>query len=1026
MAIPIFQSKFRVPTYSAVLRRERLFARLDDAATCPLTLVCADAGYGKTTLVATYLTERQHPALWIRLDILDRQLDVLFAHLCAGLADHFPACQPRLAALATRLGQHRRSPAELAADLVAAIESSSREQLMIVLNDFESVQESAEVVSAIHHLTLLLPETVRLFILSRVRPTGLPLARLSLDGRLTELTRSDLAFTREETRQLFADVYDMALSSGEEQVLHASCEGWPAGLSLVREALRRADTPKEREDFWQGLARSSDIFQYLLSETMAGLPTDTQDFLLRTSALASLEPSITDALLNRTDSHQLLERLERAQLFIYAEGAERTNYRYHTLFRRFLRHQHLQRDGAEAARDLHQRAASLYEQRGDYNHAVAHYLAARDFISAARVMSRVVEAYPPRTFLHLFDGWLERQAPDARMAYSSIFIRRVLPLETLERLAPALEELLTEAKSAGDLASQANAHHRLAIVSFYHCDIPAARAHYEQAVELFRKLHDPVMEALSLSDLGHLFWLEGDAAQARARCDQSLELCEQHRLTMPRMQCLWRLASIALGVGDLERAEQTARIALEIGGEKEDVGASTYPTMILASVASARGEHAAAIRLAHQAIEYSQASGIRVDRGWGALCAGTAYLRSGDQATAERFLTEATRLVAGYLQPELAASARLAALYLRQGELDAARQKLARALEIARMRGLDHLLALELFAYPALLVFALENDLTTDYLLTLIDKLPDSLLEPVHRLLAEPGQPHRRALAHALGIVGANANQIAGAGDSSRARATFELEFKTLGRFAVRSGKTDLTPELKRRRSCRRLLLFLLAERQRAVPREQIVEALWPAVSPASGENRFHIALSWLRRILEPDITSGSDSQIIVREEDRYRLATEICQIDADEFSQLASAPMRAYRRVLSARQEQALLRATALYEGDFLQEYPYEEFLNGERDGLRETQRAALVRLGDHYRARRQADRALQCYQGALALDPCREEVHRRIIFAHLLANDSAMATRAWQDCVKIMRHELAVVPSPTTQAVARRMLGI
>jgi LuxR family maltose regulon positive regulatory protein len=1035
MAIPILHSKFSVPTYKAVLHRDRLFTRLDQALTHPLTLICADAGYGKSTLVATYLAQCRHPAFWLRLDDQDRHLDVLFAHLCAGLAEHLPSCQNRLTALAARLGQRQRSPAELAADFVAALYPPPDVPMTVVLDDFETVQDSAEVINAVHRLALLLPEAVHLLILGRTRPLGLPLTRLSLEGRLAEITRADLAFTREETQQLFADVYGITLSFGELQLLHQHCEGWPAGLRLVREALRRTTAPEERENFWLDLASMPDIFQYLWSEALANQPPQTQDFLLRTSVLASLEPSITDALLGSTNSHQILTQLTRTQLFTFAEsdspsarpGRGDQTYRYHALFRSFLHHQLEEREGPAALRDLHQRAAGLYEQRGRYTHAIGHYLASRDYAQAARVMSHVVDIYPPRTFLRLFDGWLEQQSPDAQMAYPSIFIRRVLPLETLERLTPALEQMLAEARASGDLLRQAHAHHRLASVPFYRNDTAPALHHYGQSAQLFHKLHDPVMEAFSLSQMGHLHWLAGNPVQARALCEQSLVLCHRHQLTMPRMHSLWVLAEIALGEGNLQRAERLGQMALQAGGEEEEPGAYAYLTSVLASVASARDDHSTAIRLAGQSLAYGQACQSRLDQGWGALCAGTAYLHAGDLTAAQPLLIQAAELLTDYAQLEMSALARLSALHLRLAQPDTARQRLTRALEIARGRNLDHPLLLEFAANPVLPAFALENDLHTDYLLTLVGRLPEPALEPVRRLLAEPGQPRRRALAQALAVTrsipGAPPNRV----QPSPPSLVFRLEFQTLGRFAVRHGEADLTPELNRRRSCRRLLLFLLANRHRAVPREQIIEALWPQVSPTSGTNRFHVALSWLRRILEPGLTSGSESRVILREVDRYKLASTVCQVDADEFIRLTSPILQGRRvRRLSPYHEQALVHATALYAGDFLEDYPYEEFLDGERARLREMQRLALMCLGDHYRLQRRAGRALEHYQTALILDPCCESVHRRLIFAHLLAGDCAAAARAWQECVTVLHDEIGVAPSPTTQAVARRMLDV
>lgn len=1025
MTIPVLRNKFRAPVYEVTLKRSRLYARLDEALTHPLTLVYADAGFGKSTLAATYLAERSRPALWLRLDELDRHPDVLFTHLCAGLAERLPRCQAQLDALAARLGQTRRSAGELAADLAAALEPSAAEDVIIVLDDFELVDDSDEVGNAIKQLALLLSPSVRLVILSRARPAHLPLTRLSLDGHLAEITRSELAFTRDETRQLFDDVYGVQMGLGELQLLHQHCEGWPVGLRLASEALRRSEG-SPRADFWLNLEKTPDVFDYLWTEALASQPPSMQDFLLRTSVLGPLEPSFCDTLLNVTHSRQLLMQLAHQQLFTITDTGGEQSYRYHTLFRMFLQHQLEEREGPKALRDLHRRAANLYERQGRHNSSVAHYLAARDYSRAAKVMSQVIEEYPPRSFLRLFEGWLDQMAPDVRLAYPSQFFGRVLSLEALERLTPALEETLAEAQAAGDLLRQAHAHYRLATAPSYRCAFGEALHHFTESAELFRELHDPGMEALSLSMMGHLHWIAGDSAQARALCEKSLDLCHRHRLSMPRTHSLWVLAKIALGMGELERAERLALLSLHIGAEGDDPGTYSHLTAILAMVANARGDHAAALSWAQQALDYGQASEAHMDRGIGALCAGTIHLRAGNLAAAQPLLTKSARLFAGYRTTEIAPSARLAALHLQRGEPEAARQWLMRALEIARGHGLHHLLLPEFAHYPALPAFAVENDLHTDYLLTLVGRLSAPALDLLWQVRNRLDPLGRRALADALSTVEAGQPR-ATAPDEPPVRLAPALEFQTLGRFAVRLGATDLTAELGRSRSSCRLLLFLLANRHRAVPRERIIEALWPEVSPASGANRFNIALSRLRRILEPELPSGIDSRLIVREEDRYRLISEACRVDADAFVVLASPLVHGRQpRRLTLQEAEALTCAVAICGGDFLEDYPYEDFLDNERARLRKTQRLALLRLGDHCRSRRAAAEALGHYTAALVLDPCSEHVHRRLIFAHWLAGDVPAAVRAWQSCVATLRDELGVEPGPTTRTVARRLLGV
>lgn len=1021
MSVPIIWSKFYAPTYSAVLPRERLFTRLDEAVLHSLTLICADAGYGKSTLVATYLENRSRVGLWLQLDEFDRDPDVLFAHLYTGLAERLPASNTRLRTLVAQLGERKLTPPDLVVNLVGAIPKKVLEPILLILDGFEVVQKDPGVIGAIQQLVRHLPEAVRLVVLSRTRPEELPLTRLSLEERLVEFNRADLAFTPEEVQGLFAKVYGLRLSFGELQLVQRLCEGWPVGLRLLAEALRRVSGP-ERIDFWLNLERTSDVYRYLWREALSHQLESTRDFLLRTSILASLEPDITDALLDITRSRHILAELVRKQLFTFVEGEGQISYRYHGLFRTFLHHQLEQEVEPEALREMHLRAAVVYRQKGRFIHAIGHFLAGRDYIQAARMMSEVVDVYSPRTFLRLFDGWLEEQAPGARTAYPSLFIRRVFPLEKWAQLTSLLEEMLEEAKASGDLLRQAHLHHRLANVPFYQHEVDVALYHYEKSAELFELLHDPTMEALSLSQMGRLLWWAGDIERAREYCEQSLTRCHRHHLAMPQMHSLWVLSEIALGLGELERAERLARMAIQASSEKREPGTFVYLTGVLAFLDCERGDFTSAVEKANEALNYSKDRGVWVDQGWGAYCAGSVNLLAGDLELAYSSLIRAADLLEGYAALDMIISVRLAVIHLQWGEQEEAIERLSFAFGLANERELDHPLLLEFSKFPAIPAFALENDIHMDYLLSLVGRLPEEALKLVSVLVSKPRQPNRSALAQVLAKVGVSQQPEVAHPDESG-----YLKIQALGSFSVYLGEVDLTQELNQRKSCRRLLLFFLANRQRAVPRDQIVEALWRDVSAPSGTNRFNVALHWLRKILEPTLESGDDSRVIRREVDRYWLVSDSFQLDVDVYLQMVLPLVHgSQRRKLSPYEEQGLVYATALYGGDFLRDYPYEDFLIRERDRLREIQRTALVRLGDHYRLNRQGKRSLHYYQAALVLDGCSETVQRRVIFAHLLAGDRSGAIRAWQDCVRTLEVELGVKPERSTQILAEILLRI
>src|ERR687894_2095360 len=132
------------------------------------------------------------------------------------------------------------------------------------------------------------------------------------------------------------------------------------------------------------------VLDFLAEEVLERQPTIVREFLLRTSVLGSMSAPLCDALTDRSDGQEMLERLERDNLFVVALDDERIWYRYHHLFADFLRGR-LGHENPELTDELHLLASGWYEDNGHLAEAIGHALSAPDHDLAARLIEQEIK-----------------------------------------------------------------------------------------------------------------------------------------------------------------------------------------------------------------------------------------------------------------------------------------------------------------------------------------------------------------------------------------------------------------------------------------------------------------------------------------------------------------------------------------------------------------------------------------------------------------------------------------------------------
>lgn len=211
-----------------------------------------------------------------------------------------------------------------------------------------------------------------------------------------------------------------------------------------------------------------------------------------------------------------------------------------------------------------------------------------------------------------------------------------------------------------------------------------------------------------------------------------------------------------------------------------------------------------------------------------------------------------------------------------------------------------------------------------------------------------------------------------------------------------------------------RLFRYLLAHREHAVPKDVLIELLWPDADPDSGRRALHQAVYTIRKSLR-DADPGGD--LIVFEDDAYRINPGLpTWCDVEEFEQLIDLAHRAETRGDDDVALELLQRSAQLYTAEFAEDAPYEEWALAERERLRYAFVGAVNRLGDLTETAGDLGHAVEFSQRALVLEPCDEESHRRIMRCHAALGNRHLTVRQYQTCVDQLDRDLGLEPSAET----------
>jgi len=816
----LLSTKFFIPQpHVANLGRPRLLAKLHAGLTSRLLLLAAPAGFGKTTLVTDWLHELQQGTMqesqpgvrvryrvgWLSLGEEDNTPTQFLTYLIAALQ----RINPMLGADAQALLTTPQPPSTTQVITVLINDIAQVEQpFVLVLDDYHLITTQA-IHDAISFLIEKLPPAMRLVITTRTDPP-LPLARWRARRLMTEIRTQDLRFTSLEAQAFLQEQLGMELTPRAITALETRTEGWIAGLQLAVLSLQgRTDVTAFLDSF---TGSHTYIIDYLVEEVLQRQPPEVEHFLLATALLDRLCAPLCSAVTGVANAQELIEQIERANLFLFALDQERHWYRYHHLFADVLRARLLSTN-RPAALANHRRASQWYADAGLAEEAIHHAFASGDLAYAAAQCAAVVATqirrgqhgivtnwlaklpaaqilpHPPLALGHAYllisrheldaaESWLRQvaeqfaQQPPTAHAWGEFYYLQAL----LASRRYAFPRVIEVGRAALPQLSPDDWEHRgklvliLGVAYYHQPDLLAAQHAFAEATDYSLRADDLHTALYGISNQAVTALQLGELQRAHTAYTQGLQLVAAHGLTqLPVAQMLHGdLINLLYERDERARLAYHAAQLAQLGAANPNPVRALHNQLALALAGAVEGDVAAAIANLTQALADYRRHDLPIENSANAIRHLVAFwLSTGDLTSAGAWAEQTDLIATGPLtvarENEYLA---LAQLWLAQGAYGQASALLNRLAESAEREGRQRVL-IEIGALQVAAKMAAGE--TSAALAQLQELLTQSLDEGYIRSLTVAGA----ALAQALHLLQPTLRQAANRAADTQALLTY-------------------------------------------------------------------------------------------------------------------------------------------------------------------------------------------------------------------------------------------------------------
>jgi LuxR family maltose regulon positive regulatory protein len=1034
MEEPLLKTKIIPPRISDdTLIRNRLLSYLTSNIDKRLISVCADAGYGKTTLIAQFIKKIQVPHMWYQVDKSDQDITLFMRYLIEGLRMHAPECGKRTLSVIRHSSGPRIQLEVLIGTFINELLEIPHEKIVFVFDDLQEVYTSNKVMSGFEYLLNHLPVNVSIVVSARC---NLPFSveHLVLKNDILDINQQDLKFTKEEIKMLCTRIGKYSPTSDEITTLESDSEGWITYLQFcVKPSGQRPQFSRTTKSLINRL------YDYFDREVYSSLDDELKFFLTATSVLERLSSEACNFLTSRHDSAKILQEMEKRHLFLSVYDAPRPLYGYHRLFRDFLS---IKLREQELYQKIQKRAGAYLEKKNVLSAAVEHYFEGDDFKSVARLITLLGDEYIAQGKVEFIKHYIEN-LPESIIVMNPILLR----------LRGNISIWFCNWDTAKSNYMQAR---RIAQCQKNHLEVFRI-AHAQLSMKLnlgehkgivreikkilrSKKLKNRKLRARFLNILGIAFSFERRLTQAIHAFEEVLKISKRLRDEAQVNVTLNNLATANSDSGNFSRARHYLEILTH--QLREDPSPLLIAAFYnLGALLKDQGNLTEAEKIAQEGLKYSQLFNDKNMLCMSHINLGLIKIYGGELEQAENLLNTAEKMAW-----EMGHNFRLshvwnsmAELAIQRGDLYRAKQYSDKALElpIPAMNKAGFLItaaAVEislrnLSTAEKTLKLALPGVKESNYLLTMV------YLQLVRLYFLKKFDAKAKQFLHkSISLAEKNSYdflvlyelkrcpEIVRFIKKIRLKSTYlqhillkmpysesfdiiveprEIDYdiiiRLFGEVHIIKREKEIKTSSWRTRRFQELFCFFIDNRQTEVKREKIIDAFWPNQPPHMAKQLFYNALYSIRKTIAKDVILFDKK--IYTPSPKYHY-----WIDTEEFETLIN---RADRLVKDGNRAAGLIQyeeAVSLYRGGFMDDF-YSEWCQQRRRYFEGLYLYILRNLAQGHYELGNYDKALRFCKLFIDKDPYYEEAHCVAMRCYAALNDLG----GLQDCFSRLKEVLA-----------------